>query len=56
MSISSQSSAAVMGPVVLQQMKKEGNLDTGLSIVEVAAGSTLTLLIPPGLGFILYAM
>jgi len=54
-SVSSQSNAAVMGSVALPQMKKD-NQDSGLSVAHIAAGSVITLLIPPGLGLMLYAI
>jgi tripartite ATP-independent transporter DctM subunit len=54
-SVSSQSNAAVLGSVALPQMKKN-NPDSALSVGDIAAGSTITLLIPPSIGLILYAI
>jgi hypothetical protein len=54
-SISSQSNAAVLGSVALSKMKRD-NQDSALSVGDIAAVSTITLLIPPSLGLILYAI
>jgi len=54
-SVSGQSSAAVAGSVALLQMEKE-NQDSALSVSKIAAGTTITLLIPPSLGLMVYAL
>lgn len=45
----------MLGPVALRQMKKD-NPYFALSVGDIAAGSTIILLIPPSLGLILYAI
>ncbi|MBN1368184.1 MAG: TRAP transporter large permease [Dehalococcoidales bacterium] len=52
---SSMAEAAAMGEVVVPEMRKY-KYDPGMTIGSIAAGGTLAILIPPSLGFILYAM
>ena len=54
-SVSSQSIAAVVGSVALPQKKKESP-DFSPSVSAIVAGSTIALLIPPGLGSLVYAL
>ncbi|NQU66263.1 MAG: TRAP transporter large permease subunit, partial [SAR324 cluster bacterium] len=51
----SMATAATMGSVSLPEMKKY-NYDDSLATGAVAAGGTLGILIPPSLGFIVYAI
>ncbi|MEW6486498.1 MAG: TRAP transporter large permease [Thermodesulfobacteriota bacterium] len=52
---SSVATAAAMGTVALPEMKRYG-YDSGLATGSVAAGGTLGFLIPPSIGFVVYAM
>ncbi len=52
---SSTACAVIMSKIALPEMKKY-NYDTRLAAGTVAAGGTLGILIPPSLGFILYAI
>ena len=52
---SSSASVLTMGSVALPEMKKY-NYDHGLATGTIAAGGTIGILIPPSLGFILYAI
>lgn len=52
---SSTATAVLMSKIALPEMKKY-NYDTRLAAGTVAAGGTLGILIPPSLGFILYAI
>jgi tripartite ATP-independent transporter DctM subunit len=52
---SSAATAAAMGTVALPEMKKF-KYDPKLAIGSIAAGGTLGFLIPPSLGFIIYAL
>ncbi len=52
---SSMATAATMGTVALPEMKRY-DYDSELATGSVAAGGTLGILIPPSLGFILYAI
>jgi tripartite ATP-independent transporter DctM subunit len=52
---SSAATAAAMGTVALPEMKKF-NYDTRLSVGCMAAGGTLGFMIPPSIGFIMYAI
>jgi len=52
---SSLATAATMGSVALPEMKKY-RYDDGLATGSIAAGGTLGILIPPSIGFVIYAI
>jgi len=53
--VSSQSNAATVGTVALPQMVKN-NYNSGLAVGSIAAGGSITILIPPSIGLIVYAI
>ena len=53
--VSSQSNAAAVGTVALPQMVRN-NYNFGLAVGSIAAGGSITILIPPSIGLIVYAI